>query len=362
MMTFGKHWIGLALGLVWTVCPARAAETGDSTKRTGFDYSVRLGTFLDNGEYNSDYKMPQTMSAAWITPTVGLRFEGRHRIMTGVSGLQEFGQKPFNKVPDLVAYYNYQGQVFTAFAGLFPREELKGDYPRAFFSDSVGYFKRTLAGALFRWEGKRGMLETFLDWNIQDTVQGKEAFMVGVSGHLQWGKYNQFQLGLVGTYYHYRLGQRAVDNGLAPHFLVDNAMYQAYGKFDFGKMTPLDTLSLDMGIVGSFSRGRPAVGHAGKWTARAGFQARLHVKWRGWGLEDTFFAGRGLMPLWNTYGTLVYWGDAFYNAPLYNRTDIYWSKTLASLLDIRLALVLHQTAQGVDFCQQATVQVHLWKK
>lgn len=349
----------IVLATCMLVLAARAQA--DSAGAVKFDYDVRLGAFLDNGEYNSSYKVPQTLSGAYVIPTVGLRFNGGHRIMAGISFLQQFGQKPFGEAPDFLAYYNYTGRVFNGFGGLLPRAEMKGYYSRALFSDSVGYFKHTLAGALLQWEGERGRIEAFFDWNAEDTKTGKESFMAGLAGQLRLGRRGLFYTGLAGYMYHYRPGTKSVEQGLASNFLVDNVMYHVYGGFDFGEITALDVLSLDAGIVGSMSRGRIEVGNAGGWTARAGFHARFNLEWHGWGIEDTFFAGKGLMPLWDVYGTQVYWGDAFYNAPVYNRTDLYWSKTLGRRLSIRAALVFHQTAQGVDFCQQASVHVHLWK-
>lgn len=357
-----KKLILLAAAMLCTVY-AQAQERTDSASqgKVGFDYDVRLGAFLDNGEYNSHYKAPQTLSGAYVIPTVGLRFNGGHRIMAGISFLQQFGQKPFGEVPDFLAYYNYTGKVFNGFGGLLPRAEMKGYYSRALFSDSVGYFKHTLAGALLQWEGERGRIEAFFDWNAEDTKTGKESFMAGLAGQLKLGRRGLFYTGLAGYMYHYRLGDKAVSAGEAPNFLVDNVMYHVYAGFDLGDITALDVLSLDVGVVGSMSRGRIEVGNAGGWTVRAGFHARFNLEWHGWGIEDTFFAGKGLMPLYDIYGTQVYWGDAFYNAPVYNRTDLYWAKTLGKRLSIRAALVFHQTAQGVDFCQQASVHVHLWK-
>lgn len=340
---------------------ATARPQADSTGAVQFDYDVRLGAFLDNGEYNSSWKSPQTLSGAYVIPTAGLRFNGGHRIMAGISFLQQFGQKPFGETPDFLAYYNFTGKVFNGFGGLLPRAEMKGYYSRALFSDSVGYFKHTLAGALLQWEDERGQIEAFFDWNASDTKTGKESFMAGLAGQLKLGRRGLFYTGLAGYMYHYRPGTKSVEEGSTPNFLVDNVMYHVYGGVDLGPVTALDILSLDVGIVGSMSRGRIEVGNAGGWTARAGFHARFNIEWHGWGIEDTFFAGKGLMPLWDLYGTQVYWGDAFYNAPVYNRTDLYWAKTLGKRLSIRAALVLHQTAQGVDFCQQASVRVHLWK-
>lgn len=358
---FRKTALIVLAGCMSVATGEKAWAKADSTGTVKFDYDIRLGAFLDNGEYNSNYKAPQTLSGAYVTPAVGLRFGGGHRIMTGISFLQQFGQKPFGETPDFLAYYNYTGRVFNGFGGLLPRAEMKGYYSRALFSDSVGYFKHTLAGALLQWEGERGGIEAFFDWNSEDIKTGKESFMAGLAGRLNLGRRGLFNLGLAGYMYHYRIGDKAVSAGEAPNFLVDNVMYHVYGGIDLGGITALDVLSLDVGIVGSLSRGRIEVGNAGGWTPRAGFHARFNLEWHGWGIEDTFFAGKGLMPLWDVYGSQVYWGDAFYNAPVYNRTDLYWSKTLAERLSIRAALVFHQTAGGLDFCQQASLLVHLWK-
>ncbi len=365
MMQFSRtfaRWAAVVLAAFGASLTHAASVTDTTASAVRFSYDVHMGAFLDNGEYSSTYKVPQTLSGAYVTPTVGLRFGGgAHRVMAGISFLQPFGQKPFDRVPDFLAYYNYTGRIFTGYGGLLPRADMKGYYSRALFSDSVGYFKHTLAGALLQWSGGHGTIEAFFDWNSSDLQSGKESFMAGLAGQLYLGKQELFRLGMAGYMYHYRIGEKSVEEGLAPNFLVDNVMYHVYGGVDLSSVTPLDKLWLDVGIVGSLSRGRIAVDNAGGWTPRAGFHARLNLEWHGWGVEDTFFVGKGLMPLWNIYGSQVYWGDAFYNAPLYNRTDLYWSKTLARCLSIRAALVFHQTAQGVDFCQQATLKVHLWK-
>lgn len=348
------------------ITTAQSREVTDSSNSLKFDYDFKLGTFLDNGEYKFNDKTPQTLSGVYVIPTVGIRFNGNHRIMAGVSFLQQFGQESFGKSPDFMAYYNYNGDLFNGFGGILPRSEMKGHYSRAMFSDSVGYFKHSMAGALLQWEGERGYIEVFIDWNFRDDKNGKESFMAGSAGRLNLGPKGLFYVGYSGYMYHYLIGKdNAIQEG-APNSLVDNVMYEVYGGVNLAERTALDVLSLEVGVIGSMSRGRatvdnPADNNSSDWIARAGFNARFNVEWNGWGIEDTFFAGNGLMPLWDLYGTKVYWGDTFYNASVYNRTDIYWSKTLGKRFDIRVAMVLHQTAQSIDFCQQATIRVHLWK-
>lgn len=134
---FRKTALIVLAGCMSVATGEKAWAKADSTGTVKFDYDIRLGAFLDNGEYNSNYKAPQTLSGAYVTPAVGLRFGGGHRIMTGISFLQQFGQKPFGETPDFLAYYNYTGRVFNGFGGLLPRAEMKGYYSRALFSDSV---------------------------------------------------------------------------------------------------------------------------------------------------------------------------------------------------------------------------------
>lgn len=313
-----------------------------------FKYDVRFGTFIDNGEYNSPYKAPQTMAGAYVIPTVGIAMDTVHRLMVGVSYLQEFGVEPFSRRPDFVAYYNYKARSFSGFAGLLPRSEMRGNYSRALFSDSVGYYNHTIAGALLRWQGERGEIEAFFDWTTLDRTTGAEAFMAGSAGRLTPGR---FSVGYSGYMYHYRGAEGS------PDFLVDNIMWRLYTGIDLADRTPLDKLYFEMGIIGSNQRGRISATNSGQWISRAGFQGAFNVEWHGWGIEDTFFAGKPLMPLWERYGTRVYWGDAFYNAPIYNRTDIYWGRSFLGCIDLRVAMVLHATAKGLDFCQQATLKL-----
>ncbi len=62
MTGFGKRCGAMLLAAGATLLIGTARAAGDSTARVRFDYDVRLGTFIDNGEYNSDYKAPKTLS------------------------------------------------------------------------------------------------------------------------------------------------------------------------------------------------------------------------------------------------------------------------------------------------------------
>lgn len=312
-----------------------------------FRYDLDFGTFIDNGEYNSHYKQPQTMAGVFLNPTVGLSIDTVHRFMVGVGAVQEFGTPTFSRVPSLLAYYRYSKDSFNGWVGILPNRDMSRGYSRALFSDSVSYFKHSIAGALVQWSGERGEIEAFFDWTNLDRTTGAEAFMAGSAGKLNLG---HFGVGYSGYMYHYRPAKGS------ENFLVDNVMWRLYGSVDLSSGTPLDRLYIELGAVGSATRGRISATKAGEWTPRAGVQALFGIEWHGWGFEDTFYAGGGLLPLFDKYGTQVYWGDSFYNAPIYNRSDVYWRYAFKKMVDVKVALVLHATAKGLDFCQQATVR------
>lgn len=87
-----------------------------------------------------------------------------------------------------------------------------------------------------------------------------------------------------------------------------------------GHLTPLDTLSLQVGYIGSFQRDRRA---EEQWFAH-GFHAEFCLTWRFIGFRDAFYFGQNQMPLYPQYGQLVNQGDPKYQARIYNRTDIFF--------------------------------------
>ncbi len=62
--------------------------------------------------------------------------------MMGIDLLANFGAKPFQTDNEIFGYYQYNAPKFKAFAGVVPRRKVIGDYPSAFFSDSVKYYDR----------------------------------------------------------------------------------------------------------------------------------------------------------------------------------------------------------------------------
>lgn len=87
-----------------------------------------------------------------------------------------------------------------------------------------------------------------------------------------------------------------------------------------GYLTPLDSLSLQAGYIGSFQRDRVK---AQQWFCH-GFHADFYLGWRFIGLRNEFYFGDNQMPLYSGYGPLVNQGDSRYQARIYNRTDVFF--------------------------------------
>ena len=87
-----------------------------------------------------------------------------------------------------------------------------------------------------------------------------------------------------------------------------------------GHLTPLDSLSLQVGYIGAFQRDRRA---EQQWFAH-GLHVDFILSWRFIGLRNAFYYGDNQMPLYPQYGQILNQGDPRYQARIYNRTNIFF--------------------------------------
>lgn len=316
-----------------------------------FDWELDASTFIDNAEGTGLNVKTQTLSGAWIAPRVGISIKdttngNTHRLMAGFDFTQQFGLPAFGELPKALIYYNYQGaRGANHYLGLLPRSALTGNYSRAIFSDSLRYFNHTIQGIALSWRGEHLRGEMFFDWFALDVNAKQEAFMVG--GAIS-ANFLQFMTGQANLYYaHNKLS-------LADIFLRDAAAYNVMVGVDMARFLPLDVLSLDVGVLGSFDRARLSVDNSGEWVSSAGFNARFKVGYKGFLIDDELFVGNGLA---------VQWGSKYYTEPLYNRAEASWNYNIVLLkkyaIDFKVSLVLHTTTSGSGFSQMATVKVKI---
>lgn len=313
----------------------------------------RFDFFFDNREYKSSINWPQTLFGARISPEIGIRWDDKHSIMAGASMLANFGAKPFETGNEAIAYYKYDTPKFKAFAGVVPRSNIKGDYSGAFFSDSIRYYDPNITGLLLQYEGGRGYFEFGCDWNSMITNTKREKFMLFSAGRLNLGAlYGGYHF----TMYHHA-GSHLIDG------VVDNVLIHPFVGTDLTRLTGMDSLTFQVGWINAFQNDRKYVN---KYVTPGGAQIELRVeKWK-FGIFNTLYIGKNLMPYYMTdipdldYGPGLYWGEPFYRtSSIYNRAEIYWQAVRNSQFDLRISSVHHYDGDIWGWQQKIQFSVNL---
>lgn len=318
---------------------------------------LHQSAFFDNTEFgHSRLEMPQTMAGVHVAPGFGVSWDKTHTVVMGLDLLKEFGSANLVDTADLIAYYRYKKGHFRFTMGAFPREDVVGDYPRLFFSDSIRNYRPLMTGFAWEYHLGRSYLKAWLDWTSRQTNRRNEAFFMGESFRLDFG---QIYLQHFGYMYHFA----GVMNPPAFEALHDNGLYLTSVGTDattWANLRPLKRLDLSLGWVVGVEDARGVT----DWMAHHALLARLELGWWNLGLENSFYLGEGQMAFYHDHGNLLYWGDRFFRADRYNRTDLKVHFVSTRSVDVRLLYSLH-AVEGTLYHEQAlyaTVRLNLTNK
>lgn len=310
----------------------------------GVDFNMRF----DNREYyGSRSGVSQTLFSARITPNAGVVWNKYNSLIVGADLVHDFGRKNrFISDAGLIMYYSFKSEKFGAYAGFFDRNNLIGDYPDAFFSDSTKYYGNRINGFLFQYRGEKGYVEAALNWEGKYSVEEREKFRLISSGEIHFAKwfYGGYYLSLMHFANNMQTVGNVVDNFLAEPFV--GARFNAFFDFD-----------VRVGYLQSLQRDRI---QENGWVCPGGFTVDVTLgKWGLW-LRNRLYFGANQMPFYGKYGNDLYVGDVFYNLPgnkgIYNCTSLFYRRsffreTLAIEAGFRLPY------DGVKMYNQEFVQV-----
>lgn len=312
--------------------------------------------FFDNREYKSEINWPQTLFGARIAPELGIRWAERHSLMMGIDLLANFGAKPFQTDNEIFGYYQYNAPKFKAFAGVVPRRKVIGDYPSAFFSDSVKYYDPNLTGLLLQYVGEKGYVEFGCDWNSMITNEKREKFLLFSAGRIRHGL---FYAGYHLSMYHH--AGTYLDDGV-----VDNVLLHPHVGIDLSGKTGMQELSLQAGWLQAFQNDRKYVGD---YVTPGGVQIELKVQKWNFGIFNTLYAGKDLMPYYMAdpsldYGPGLYWGEPWYRTRhnIYDRLEIYWQPVHTEIMKLRVASVHHYDGRKWGWQQKVLFSVNLGQR
>lgn len=318
-----------------------------------FTWSVDLSTVFDNREGGTYYSGNGTIFLARLSPEVGLTLlGGEHKVAAGLSWLQPCGDE-WNKHRALpTVYYRYDKHEWHASFGIFPRSQFVRELPAFLLNDSISYNEPNVRGLLVQYVKPQGFAELSLDWRAQQSTTTREAFNINLN--TEW---NPAGIMLVGGYAQLNhLAKRK--NAPEGEGVNDDIMVNPYFGLDFSSKTSLDSLVFKAGALVSLQRNRMV----GEWQNRAGLLINAVAAKKWISVEETFFAGKGVMPLYQEFGTLLNMGDPYFQAPLYSRTDVNVHFIRNKYVDMSASLVFHYTKEAFGFWQQLNLRVYINNK
>lgn len=263
---------------------------------------------FDNREFKNDM-LPQTIYGMRLIPEIGIDQNG-HRIMGGVSKIWEFGayEQPD---PEIVLYYNYQGETWSAYFGAIPRRCLQRQLPDAFLYDSIAFFEPTIGGTAIQYAGESFQTELYCNWFSRQSYNDREAFRIVTDG--LW-KAGAVSMGWFGAMTHFA---KPKEPG---HFIYEKFQFNPYIGLDLNGIAPNTTVRLQAGALTSLVRCRKDE----KWHTPTGFLGNIQAVWKWFDVKSTFFAGGKQQPFLDDpeAGLTFHRSDPFYNHTFYNRTEL----------------------------------------
>ncbi len=306
------------------------------------EVAVSLHTFADNREYANSNRFSQTIFGARLSPEIGLLIDSTHRIRLGFNALHEFGSPRFTTKIDPVIYYQYNKKAWDFYMGVFPRQNLLDDYPRAILKDTLAYYRPNVEGMLVKLNTGKGFQTVWIDWTSRQTDLDRETFLFGLSGIYKPGIF---------FISHYAMMFHNAGPGISipGDHIQDNGAAAVKIGVDLSSRTALDSLTVNVGGIMSFERTRSV----SDWQTPAGFLFEMHGAYKNFGLTNSLYLGEG--------HNIIY-GDQFYTAKQYNRTDFSYTPIRYRNIEGKFVFSLHFLEGEVDNQQAFSLRYHIGKR
>lgn len=314
-------------------------------------WSVDATILLNNREGGDAYTPDQTFMFTRLAPEVGVDInDGEHLFKGGVVWYQPMDDnlRGYKILPSLYYRYN-RTDGWHVGVGLMPRTLMVKRMPRYLWSDSLDYCQPNLKGVLLQLIKPAGYAELGVDWRQLQTDNRREAFTTMLN--TDWRVAGPFRLGGHLQYSHLALSKQNSELQHVSHDFTINPM----AGIDLSHRSVLDSLRIDAGAIIALESTRADR----KWQTPAGFVATATARWRWIQLDETFYTGKGILPMYPTLGSLLYQGDPYYNNKTYSRTDITFHVVSNRYIDLTGSLMLHATDKTTGFWQQIACRIYL---
>lgn len=344
------NWLIAILTLILSVSPLAAQEVV---------WSVDASSLINNREGGDDSATPdQTFIFTRLAAEAGLSLnDGEHVIKGGAVWYQPMidDLSGYKVLPTL--YYRYCGHDgWRVAVGMLPRTLMVERMPRYLWSDSLNYCQPNIRGIMAQFVKPAGYTELAVDWRQMQTERQREAFTIMLN--TDWRIAGPLKLGGHVQYSHLAMRRHHAQDEHVNDDLNINPMLS----LDFSHRTVLDSLRLSAGAIIAMQRDRGV----DRWERPAGFIATMTARWRWLQLDETFYAGERLMPLYSKFGSQLVQGDPYFNEKTYSRTDLIFHIVSNRIVDLTGSLTLNANSTTTGFWQQIACRFYidsdLWKR
>jgi hypothetical protein len=311
------------------------------------EWKAGMYHFFDNTEFlGSSYINDQTMAGIRVMPEIGWGFEGKHHFRVGFDALKSYGTNSFIDNITPTAYYLYDNGRFRFTMGSFAREGQTDEFSRAFFQDSIRYYRPNMNGFMLAYRGNDFRAKAFLDWTGKQAQTVHEAFFVG--GSIWYGQ-SLFFAEAQALMFHYAgsFQQRGVHDNILLHPAVG---------IDLAGKTWLDSLRMNVGLLYGMEKFRMI---EDEFSVTGGLLVELEAAIKGFGVNSSTFWGKGIMRDYASMGSALYWGDPLYRGNFYSRLDVSYDFLKLPYVKAKLNLANHFSEGNLYLEQSLVVQVAL---
>ncbi len=313
-----------------------------------FEWGADARIVLDNREGSDRYTATRTTLQSQLAAEVGVSFiDGQHRLMAGGVWTQPFVNnfKEGRLAPTI--YYRYSSPKLSGSLGLLPRAQLLRKPASFVWSDSINYADANIRGFLVQYQGTTGFGELWLDWRGLQSRERREAF--AVVGQGEWRFAGPWLIGGTALLNHFATTQpHDASQGVCENYILNPVV-----GVELGSDVPLDSLSVRVGCLASFSRDRSVQvrrNAVGAWLDVA-------AQWRWLSLKNTLYAGGRPFPFYGKYGSLYNEGEPYYAAKFYNRTTISADIVRNQVINLRASIDLNAASHAFTWYQRVTLRV-----
>lgn len=332
------------------------------------DMKLLLGAdfdmYFNNREYvDCKFGESQTLFSSRLTPKVGVEWNKYNRLIAAMDLWADHGN---NTVVLAKArpqfYYEFDSKKVAAYAGIFPREKMMGDYTDIMVSDSMRFYDNRVQGVMGQYKGDRGFAEISADWCGMYSEASREKFRIMSAGRYYIDNYHRrFYAGYNFSMFHFA-GSKLIHDCVNDQLMLDpyvGVRFNAFLDFDV-KLHYIQTFQRDRDNDENYRQPKGGM---------------LQLRMAKWGvyIDEQLYLGENLQPYYrsyrseafpNGYGGELYGGESFFGTTehIYNITKVGYDRWFfGNTMRVNCYFAMQYDGTGWGNKQIVSVSVRLLK-